>query len=149
MTDFLFNGPSGPIAGSTTGTGPCLVLVAGLGATRRLWGEFPEVLAKDFTVLTFDNPGVGLSKGGDDFTTDGAADDLIEAVQRLGHDLVSLLGAWGKCPVTYAGGAATIEDVKLVDEAGRGLVDVTVGSALDLFGGSGVCYAELASMSRI
>ena len=64
-------------------------------------------------------------------------------------ELVSLLGAWGKCPVTYAGGAATIEDVKLVDEAGRGLVDVTVGSALDLFGGSGVCYAELASMSRI
>ncbi len=93
MTDFLFEGPRGPIAGSTTGKGPCLVLVAGLGATRRLWGEFPEVLAKDFTVLTFDNPGVGLSKGGDDFTTDGAADDLIEAVQRLGHDRVSLLGA--------------------------------------------------------
>ena len=63
-------------------------------------------------------------------------------------ELISLLGAWGKCPVTYAGGAATLKDVKLVDEAGRGLVDVTVGSALDLFGGSGVCYAELAGMSR-
>ena len=63
-------------------------------------------------------------------------------------DLVALLGSWGKCPVTYAGGAASMEDVKLVDEAGRGLVDVTVGSALDLFGGSGVCYAELADMSR-
>ena len=63
-------------------------------------------------------------------------------------ELVQLLGNWGKCPVTYAGGAATMEDVNLVREAGRGLVDVTVGSALDLFGGSGICYAELAAMSR-
>jgi len=62
-------------------------------------------------------------------------------------ELVSLLGAWGKCPVTYAGGAATMADVKLVDEAGRGLVDVTVGSALDIFGGSGICYSELAAIS--
>ncbi len=62
-------------------------------------------------------------------------------------DLISLLGKWGKCPVTYAGGAATMEDVHLVDQAGRGLVDVTVGSALDIFGGSGICYAELAAMS--
>ncbi len=63
-------------------------------------------------------------------------------------ELVSLLGAWGKCPVTYAGGAATMADIELVDAAGRGRVDVTVGSALDLFGGAGICYAELAGMSR-
>jgi phosphoribosylformimino-5-aminoimidazole carboxamide ribotide isomerase len=61
--------------------------------------------------------------------------------------LVSFLGGWGKCPVTYAGGAATMDDVLLVDALGKGLVDVTVGSALDLFGGSGICYAELAAMS--
>jgi phosphoribosylformimino-5-aminoimidazole carboxamide ribotide isomerase len=63
------------------------------------------------------------------------------------EDLVRFLGQWGKCPVTYAGGAATMDDVSLVDDLGKGLVDVTVGSALDLFGGSGVCYAELAAMS--
>ncbi len=63
------------------------------------------------------------------------------------QELVSFLGSWGKCPVTYAGGAATLDDVRLVDELGKGLVDVTVGSALDLFGGSGVCYAELVAMS--
>lgn len=61
--------------------------------------------------------------------------------------LVTLLGGWGKCPVTYAGGAASMADVELVDRVGKGLVDVTVGSALDLFGGTGVCYAELAGMS--
>jgi phosphoribosylformimino-5-aminoimidazole carboxamide ribotide isomerase len=39
-------------------------------------------------------------------------------------------------------------DVRLVAEAGRGLVDVTVGSALDLFGGSGIRYADLAAMGK-
>jgi len=63
-------------------------------------------------------------------------------------ELVTLLGNWGKCPVTYAGGAATMDDVQLVDEAGRGLVDVTVGSALDLFGGSGIRYDDLVAMNR-
>ncbi len=63
-------------------------------------------------------------------------------------ELVSFLGGWGKCPMTYAGGAATMADVELVASAGRGNVDVTVGSALDLFGGKGIYYAELAAMSR-
>ncbi len=62
-------------------------------------------------------------------------------------ELVSMLGSWGKCPVTYAGGAATMDDVMLVDRVGRGLVDVTVGSALDLFGGSGIRYADLVAMN--
>ena len=63
-------------------------------------------------------------------------------------ELVALLGSWGKCPVTYAGGAASLADVRLVDERGGGVVDVTVGSALDLYGGKGVSYAELARLSR-
>lgn len=66
----------------------------------------------------------------------------------IDEDLVRMLGNWGKCPVTYAGGAATMQDVRLVDEAGRGLVDVTVGSALDLFGGSGIRYDDLVAMNR-
>ena len=63
-------------------------------------------------------------------------------------ELVSLLGNWGKIPVTYAGGAATMDDVRLVESAGQGKVDVTVGSALDLFGGNGVRYDELVDWSR-
>lgn len=63
-------------------------------------------------------------------------------------ELVALLGGWGKIPVTYAGGAATIDDVQLVAELGGGKVDVTVGSALDLFGGSGIRYADLVAMGR-
>jgi phosphoribosylformimino-5-aminoimidazole carboxamide ribotide isomerase len=63
-------------------------------------------------------------------------------------DLVSLLGTWGKCPLTYAGGAATMDDVRLVEQASGGAVDVTVGSALDLFGGKGLIYKDLASWNR-
>jgi phosphoribosylformimino-5-aminoimidazole carboxamide ribotide isomerase len=58
-------------------------------------------------------------------------------------ELVALLGEWGKLPVTYAGGAASMEDVELVAQVGAGKVDITVGSALDLFGGNGIAYAEM------
>ena len=60
-------------------------------------------------------------------------------------DLVEMLGKWGKLPVTYAGGAATMDDVLLVEQAGNGRVDVTVGSALDLFGGKGLRYKDLVA----
>ena len=60
-------------------------------------------------------------------------------------ELVELLGNWGKLPLTYAGGAATMADVLLVDSASGGKVDVTVGSALDIFGGKGMTYQELVA----
>ena len=37
--------------------------------------------------------------------------------------------------MTYAGGVRTLEDLELVRVAGKGRVDITVGSALDIFGG--------------
>jgi phosphoribosylformimino-5-aminoimidazole carboxamide ribotide isomerase len=63
-------------------------------------------------------------------------------------ELVALLGSWGKIPLTYAGGAATMDDLLLVESAGHGRVDVTVGSALDLFGGTGLCYADLVAWNQ-
>ena len=63
-------------------------------------------------------------------------------------ELVGLLGSWGKIPITYAGGAATMADVLLVETAGRGNVDLTVGSALDLFGGAGLRYRDLVAWNR-
>lgn len=63
-------------------------------------------------------------------------------------ELVELLGSWGGIPTTYAGGAATMEDLHLVESAGRGRVDVTVGSALDIFGGSGLRYADLVAWNH-
>lgn len=66
----------------------------------------------------------------------------------IDKDLVRLLGGWGGAPVTYAGGARCLEELELVDLLSRGRVDVTVGSALDLFGGWGVDYADLVAFNR-
>jgi phosphoribosylformimino-5-aminoimidazole carboxamide ribotide isomerase len=76
------------------------------------------------------------------------AADVEGLCRGIDEELVELLGNWGKCPVTYAGGAATMADVLLVERAGRGAVDVTVGSALDLFGGKGLCYKDLVAWNR-
>lgn len=76
------------------------------------------------------------------------AADVEGLCRGIDTELVSLLGEWGKIPITYAGGAASMDDVSLVESAGRGKVDVTVGSALDLFGGSGLRYRELVAWNR-
>jgi len=62
--------------------------------------------------------------------------------------LVAHLGAWGKIPITYAGGAATMADLSLIEQAGAGKIDVTVGSALDLFGGNGLVYRDLVKWNQ-
>ncbi|MFO1461734.1 MAG: phosphoribosylformimino-5-aminoimidazole carboxamide ribotide isomerase [Verrucomicrobiota bacterium] len=62
--------------------------------------------------------------------------------------LVSDLAAWSPVPVTYAGGARCLEDLERVEELGGGRVDLTIGSALDLFGGTGVRYADAVAFNR-
>lgn len=93
MNDFLIEGPSGPIAGSRLGDGPCLTLIAGLGSSRNLWGEFPAMLAKNFSVITLDNRGIGGSRKGRSFTVDGAVEDVTATLDHLGFDSTILLGA--------------------------------------------------------
>lgn len=79
------------------------------------------------------------------------AEFLIHAVDVEGlasgidPELVALLGSWEGIPVTYAGGIATPDDIVLIEELGQGRVDFTVGSALDLFGGTGLSYEDLAT----
>lgn len=74
-----------------------------------------------------------LAESADEFLVHGVD---VEGM-RLGIDdkLVELLGRWSPIPVTYAGGARVLEDLERVKAAGRGRVDITVGSALDIFGG--------------
>lgn len=69
------------------------------------------------------------------------AEFLVHAVDVEGkargieEPLVRLLGDWGGIPVTYAGGVGSFEDLRRLRELGRGRLNVTIGSALDLFGG--------------
>ena len=44
--------------------------------------------------------------------------------------------------MTYAGGGRSIADLELVKELGAGKIDLTIGSALDIFGGQGVTFVE-------
>jgi phosphoribosylformimino-5-aminoimidazole carboxamide ribotide isomerase len=82
------------------------------------------------------------------------AEFLVHAVDVEGlckgvdMSLVEKLGEWSPIPITYAGGARSIEDLESVDLAGRGRVDLTIGSALDIFGGSGVRYADAVAFNR-
>ena len=76
------------------------------------------------------------------------AADVEGLCQGIDEDLVRLIGAWGKVPMTYAGGVANMADVDLIDELSNGTLDVTVGSSLDLFGGTGVTYDALVSRNR-
>ena len=48
---------------------------------------------------------------------------------------VKLPGAWNGTPVTYAGGIGNFEDLRELKTLGRNHLNVTIGSALDLFGG--------------
>ncbi|MBK1827698.1 phosphoribosylformimino-5-aminoimidazole carboxamide ribotide isomerase [Haloferula rosea] len=66
----------------------------------------------------------------------------------IDEELVGMLGQWRGGVVTYAGGAASMADVERVGELSGGHVDVTVGSALDIFGGQGVTYRELVDWNR-
>lgn len=67
---------------------------------------------------------------------------LIHAVDVEGKangieiQLVEMLGKWGKLPITYAGGVHSYEDLELLRKLGQNRLHVTIGSALELFGGS-------------
>lgn len=62
--------------------------------------------------------------------------------------LVECLGDWASIPVTYAGGARSLEDLESVERLGQGRVDLTIGSALDIFGGKGVLYEDALRFNR-
>ncbi len=77
---------------------------------------------------------------------------LIHAVDVEGKasgiekELAKKLGKWKKIPITYAGGVSSKEDLEQLKLLGENHLDVTVGSALDLFGGQ-LKYQELAALS--
>ncbi|MCW5554249.1 MAG: phosphoribosylformimino-5-aminoimidazole carboxamide ribotide isomerase [Verrucomicrobiae bacterium] len=82
------------------------------------------------------------------------AEFLIHAVDVEGlcrgidRELVEKLGRWSPIPMTYAGGANSLTDLEEVTRAGQGKVDLTIGSALDIFGGRGIRYADAVAFNR-
>ncbi|KAL8286575.1 hypothetical protein RQP46_004592 [Phenoliferia psychrophenolica] len=73
------------------------------------------------------------------------AADVEGLCQGIDEELVEKLGEWSKIPATYAGGARSIDDLRLVDTLSKGRVDLTYGSALDIFGGTQVKFDDLVA----
>lgn len=77
-----------------------------------------------------------------DLLADYCDEFMIHAVDVEGKangiekQLVEMLGNWSGIPITYAGGVGSFEDMEQIRQLGQNKLDVTVGSALDLFGGN-------------
>ncbi|MCO5052777.1 MAG: phosphoribosylformimino-5-aminoimidazole carboxamide ribotide isomerase [Verrucomicrobiae bacterium] len=103
------------------------------------WQKFTEVTLSAATLEKF---------------ADYCAEFLIHAVDVEGlcrgidRRLVTHLAEWSPLPVTYAGGANSLADLETVTALGRGKVHLTIGSALDIFGGTGVRYAEAVAFNQ-
>jgi phosphoribosylformimino-5-aminoimidazole carboxamide ribotide isomerase len=76
------------------------------------------------------------------------AADVEGKCQGIAEDLVIDLAAWSPLPTTYAGGVRDFNDFKRIKELGKGRIDVTVGSSLDIFGGSGMKYSDAVAFNR-
>lgn len=91
------------------------------------------------TQVTMDNL-IELANHCDEFLIHAADVEGLQA--GIDEDLVKLLGQGCPVDVTYAGGARSLEDLKRVHDLSNGTVDLTIGSALDIFGGQGVTLEE-------
>lgn len=76
------------------------------------------------------------------------AADVEGQCNGIEKELVQKLADWSPIPATYAGGVKDIKDLELIRELGGNRLHATVGSALDIFGGSTMTYAEAVAFHR-
>jgi len=74
-----------------------------------------------------------LSQYCDEFLIHAA--DVEGKQAGIEENVIKLLADWGKIPITYAGGVGNISDIQKIRRLGKEKIDITVGSALDIFGG--------------
>jgi len=103
------------------------------------WQKFTDLVVNAETLATF-------SKYCTEFLIHAV--DVEGLCRGIDGELVEKLGRWTPIPLTYAGGANSLADLEAVTRLGQGKVDLTIGSALDIFGGSGVTYAECVAFNR-
>ena len=87
-----------------------------------------------------------LSSHAGEFLVHGV--DVEGMCAGIEEELVELLGMYSLIPCTYAGGIRSMEDIEAIWELGKGRVDFTVGSALDIFGGEYLRYEDLVRMVK-
>ena len=86
-----------------------------------------------------------------EFLAESCSEFLIHATdvegkqQGVDSELIALLGDIVPIPTTYAGGVRSQADIDAIAQLGQGKLDFTVGSALDIFGGTGLCYENMVA----
>ncbi len=73
--------------------------------------------------------------------------DVEGKQQGMDEELIQLLATHSPIPCVYAGGVRSFDDLARLDGVGQGRIDVTIGSALDLFGGS-MPYRDVVEYCR-
>ena len=91
------------------------------------WQKYTDVVLNEETMDM-------LSEFCDEFLIHAV--DVEGKADGIEQELVRMLGRWNKIPVTYAGGVHSFEDLRQLKELGHNNINVTIGSSLDLFGGS-------------
>ena len=76
------------------------------------------------------------------------AADVEGKQQGMDDELIRFLAEFSPIPVTYAGGAKNLDDLEHCKEISRNKVDLTIGSALDIFGGKGVKYDDCIAFNK-
>ncbi|KAL5122651.1 1-(5-phosphoribosyl)-5-[(5-phosphoribosylamino)methylideneamino] imidazole-4-carboxamide isomerase, chloroplastic [Glycine soja] len=99
------------------------------------WQKFSDVFV-DPDVMEF------LANFADEFLVHGV--DVEGKKLGIDEELVALLGKYSTIPVTYAGGVTEMADLERIRTAGMERVNVTVGSALDIFGGN-LAYEDVVA----
>ena len=100
-----------------------------------------------FTELKVDERTLGeLSKFCDEFLVHGVDVEGLKA--GMEDELIQILGNGSPIPVTYAGGARSLKDLDRIKRIGNDSVDLTIGSALDIFGGD-VSYPSVVKWNRL
>jgi len=102
------------------------------------WQKFTDVRVNQETLTK-------LSVHCDEFLVHGV--DVEGKCAGIESVLVTLLGEHSPIPVTYAGGVKELADFDRVNTLGKGRVDLTIGSALDIFGGR-VPYRDVVAWSK-
>ena len=87
-----------------------------------------------------------LSSYCDEFLIHAA--DVEGKQQGMDDELIMFLAEYSPIPCTYAGGAKSLADLKHCKQISNGLIDLTIGSALDLFGGKGVKYDDCVKFNK-
>ena len=116
---------------------------------RKRDGEYFVVTDRwqKFTTLTLSAETLGkLARYCDEFLIHAV--DVEGLCRGIDQELVEKLSRWSSIPTTYAGGARSMHDLETVTQVSNNRIDLTIGSALDIFGGKGIAYQDCVKFNQ-